>query len=163
MCQAQAGLLPCLPSSMPARNSTNPRQHIYCIAIGILLNTFLIYTKPNTKYSKLNSICTIQNTKDFRKRRWGGWGQAGKETLENTLLFLLECTLTFNTKYIIPNINLTNLNQARQMRQLSPKSENITDPLTHCTMAQVLKEMGNRKNQCFRAHFFSLIVSDINT
>ena len=25
---------------------------------------------------------------------------------------------------------------------------------SHCTMAQVLKEMGNRKNQCFRAHFF---------
>ena len=32
----------------------------------------------------------------------------------------------------------------------------------HCTMAQVLKEMGNTKNQCFRAHFFSLIVSDRN-
>ena len=26
--------------------------------------------------------------------------------------------------------------------------------ISHCTMAQVLKEMGNRKNQCFGPHFF---------
>ena len=33
--------------------------------------------------------------------------------------------------------------------------------LSHCTMGQVLKEMGNRKNLCFRAHFLEVLLFQI--
>ena len=81
-------------------------------------NWYIVEYLPNlhqTKYQILQAEFHMHHPKyqGFPEETRGGWGHAGKETLENNLLFLLECTLTFNTKYIIPNINLTILNQAR--------------------------------------------------
>ena len=43
------------------------------------------------------------------------------------------------------------LSQNLLLHRVDTQGEHSKGP--HCTMAQVLKEMGNRKNQCFKAHF----------
>ena len=66
-----------------------------------------------------------------------------------------------NKQYLCSLCNISFTMTKDHKKPMAQHSGKKTHSCNQCTMGQILKEMGYRTNQCFRAHFFKLSLFQI--